>query len=90
MKPQGRDFRIARAKREGNNHAVTPQDMLSLALESATNGTTKPDQVLILYREPMEDGGWVYRYYAAGLDRPEELAMLEWRRLKLFQEWQKD
>lgn len=82
----GRDFRLRLAKRESSNRHVTPEDMLSVALEELRSGALPMDQVLIAYRVPEEDGDRV-GYFSANMNRAEQLAMMLLVQDQVIQGW---
>lgn len=82
----GRDFRLRLAKREESNRHVTPEDVLSIALEELQSGALPMDQVLIAYRVP-EDDGFRVGYFSANMDRPEQLATVLLVQDQVLQGW---
>lgn len=87
MSDHGREFRIRLAEREDSNRHVTPEDILEQALEDIRNGELAPDQLMIGYRCPEEDGGFRYGSYSANLPRPDFLVFLEWIKTNLMDNW---
>ena len=84
------DLNIARVEREQDNKKVSVEELLRLALKDVITGDVKNAKraVLILVSEGEgEDPAWVFEGYRCGLNRMEEVAVLDLFKVMQIKKW---
>jgi len=70
-----------------DNTRITPKQILEMMLRDLENGETSPDKVLIIYTEPLENGGQRLGFYAANVRRDDHIVMCELSKIKAIESW---
>lgn len=81
------EFLRRRFDRSDDNTEVTPEELLEVALDDVRSGRNPFKSLLILYETPNDDGTFQRGYYAANLDKPNHLSMLEIEKVRLLDDW---
>lgn len=78
----------ARIDAQRNNTKVTPEQILRLALDDLRRGEVKADACLIyLIKKPAGDECGTRNVYRSNMDRPDEVAYLEYFKMRTLEDW---
>lgn len=78
----------ARIDAQANNSKVTPEQLLRLALDDLRRGDVQADAALIfLIKKPAGDAHGTRNVYRSNMDRPDEVAYLEYFKWRTLEDW---
>lgn len=78
----------ARIDAQRNNTTVTPEQILRLALDDLRRGEVKADACLIyLLKKPAGDEAGQRNVYRSNVDRMDEVAYLEYFKMRTLEDW---
>jgi hypothetical protein len=71
----------------GDNKLITPRELVEKLLMDIDQGKCKPDKLLIITQEPLENGRNSIGYYASNVDRSEHVSLCELSKLQVIEDW---